>query len=103
MTGSGKTSEEVAREELAPALERLRNGHDVLPFMTELIGSSEAEFVPMPESMADVFAGNGDFRAPGRGSDPIWLEIVDEAGQLFQLIVARPDADGELWVVAPRR
>ncbi len=94
---------DLAREELTPLLAELRNGHDVLPFMDDLIASSSAEFVPMPEAMMDVFCGNGDFEAPRRGSGITWLEMIDPAGQMFQLVVARPKADGELWMVAPAR
>lgn len=101
MTGKGKPATELARDELAPALERLRKGHDVLPFMGDLIPAAEAEFVPMPEGMVDIIAGSCDFRVPEDGSEPVWLELVDESGRMFQLIVARPAADGELWVLAP--
>lgn len=71
--------------------------------MAEMISANEAEFVPMPEPMADIIAGNEDFEAPQRGSQPVWLEMMDEGGHTLRLIVARPDADGELWVLAPLR
>jgi len=100
MNGKAKAAHDLAREELAPALKRLRSRHDVLPFMTGMIPASKAAFVPMPDPMVDVIAGNSDFRVPVRGGEPVWLEMIDEDGRVFQLIVARPAADGELWVIA---
>lgn len=101
MSGKEKAAIDRGREELAPALELLRTGHDVLPFMEVLIPSYQADFVPMPDGMVDIIAACGDFAVPERGSEPVWLEMADENGRTLRLIVARPQEDGELWVLAP--
>jgi hypothetical protein len=103
MSGKEKAAIDLAREELAPILERLRKGHDVLPFMEAMIPAQETEFVPMPDGMVDIIAACGDFELPKRGGEPVWLELADEDGRTLQLIVARPAADGELWVLAKAR
>lgn len=100
MSGKGQALTDLARAELAPALEHLRKGHYVPPFMAVMIPANEAEFVSMPEPMVDIIAGNGDFVVPQRGSQPVWPEMVDKGGRTLRLIVAHPDADEELRVLA---
>lgn len=91
----------TAEEELAPVLAELRSRHDVLPFMDRQIAAADAVFRPLPDEMVDVIAGSPDFRPPAPGSPPVWLQLEGEGGGHAVLIVARPQADGELWVVAP--
>ena len=93
----------AAAAELAPMLEQLQRGHDVVPFMDQMISSAQAAFHPMPEGMVDIIAANPDFRLPARGSGPVWLDLVNEDGSIMRLIVVRPASDGELWVLAPAR
>lgn len=57
----------------------------------------------MPEDMVDIIAASPDFTLPARGSGPVWLDLVNEDGSIIRLIVARPAAAGELWVLAPVR
>jgi hypothetical protein len=103
MCGKEKAATGLAREELAPILEQLRKGQDVLPFREVMIPAEETEFVPKPDGMVDIIAACGDFAVPERGSEPVWLELADEDGRTLRLIVARPAADGELWVTAKAR
>lgn len=90
-----------AEEELAPALAELRRMHDVLPFLEQQIPASEAEFRRLPDEMVDVLATSPDFRPPALGCGPVWLQLEAEEGRHAVVIVARPRADGELWVIAP--
>lgn len=93
----------TTEEELVPALAKLRRMHDVLPFMAQQIAASEAEFRRMPDEMVDVLATSPDFRPPAAVSAPVWLQLEADGGRHGVVIVARPAADGELWVIAPRR
>ncbi len=90
-----------AEEELAPVLAELRARHDVLPFLEDQIPAGEAAFRRMPDEMVDLVASSPDFRAPPRGGAPVWLQLEAEGDRHAVLIVARPEADGELWVIAP--
>lgn len=92
----------TAEEELAPALAELTQTHDVLPFLEQQIPAPEAVFRRMPDEMVDVLLSSPDFRPPERGGAPVWLQLEAEGGGHAVVIVARPEADGELWVVAPR-
>lgn len=89
--------------ELGPMLRKLQSEHDVLPFMEEMLPSDELWFVPMPEDVVDLIARSSDFTPPERGGPPVWLNLVGEHGGQHCLIVARPCADGELWVLVPIR
>lgn len=93
----------TAEEELAPALAELRRAHDVLPFLMEMIPASAAEFRRLPDDMVDLLVTSPDFRPIARGGPPVWLQLEAEGDHHATVIVARPDADGELWVIAPRR
>lgn len=93
----------TAEEELAPALAELRRTHDVLPFLTQQIPAAQAAFRKMPDEMVDLLATSPDFRPPARGSAPVWLQLEAEGGSNAVVIVARPVADGELWVIASRK
>ena len=93
----------TAEEELAPALALLKRTHDVLPFLEQQIEASEAEFYRMPDEMVDVLSTSPDFRPPASGGRPVWLQLEADGGGNAVVIVARPIADGELWVIAPRR
>lgn len=92
----------TAEEELAPALERLRQCHDVLPFLDQQIPAGKAAFRPLPDEMVDLIASSPDFRAPQRGGEPVWLQLEADGDHHGVVIVVRPQADGELWVVARR-
>ena len=52
--------------------------------------------------MVDVLLSSPDFRPPERGGVPVWLHLEAQGGGHAVVIVARPAADGELWVVANR-
>ena len=93
----------TAEEELAPALEDLRRANDVLPFLEQQIPCAEAVFRRIPDEMVDVLATSPDFRPPERGAAPVWLQLEGEGGSNAVVIVARPEADGELWVIAPAK
>lgn len=92
----------TAEQELATALAELHRTHDLLPFLEQQIPAAEAVFRRMPDEMVDVLATSPDFRPPERGAGPVWLQLESEGGGHAVVIVARPEADGELWVVAPR-
>lgn len=91
----------TGEEELAPVLAELRRRHDVLPFLERQLAAGDAVFRRMPDEMVDLIAGSADFRPPAPGSPPVWLQLAGEGGGHAVLVVARPRADGELWVVAP--
>ena len=91
----------TAEQELTPVLEQLRRTHDVLPFMDRQISAREAAFRSLPDEMVDLIAGSADFRLPERGGAPVWLQLAADGDRAMELVVARPAADGELWVIAP--
>lgn len=91
----------TAEEELAPALAVLRRTHDVMPFLEKQIPAAEAVFRRLPDEMVDIFVSSPDFRLPAVGGAPVWLNLESDAGNHSVVIVARPHADGELWVIAP--
>jgi hypothetical protein len=91
----------TAEEELEPVLADLRRRHDTLPFLDRQISASEAVFRPLPDDMVDLLVASSDFSPPERGSTPVWTRIVSEGGRVVELVLARPAADGELWVIAP--
>ena len=93
----------TCEEELAPALAELQRTHDVLPFLERQIPAGEAAWKPMPDNMVDLLATSPDFRPPAAGGPPVWLQLEGEGGGNAAVIVARPRADGELWVIAPAR
>lgn len=93
----------TAEEELSPALALLKRSHDVLPFLEQQFEASEAEFRRMPDEMVDVLSTSPDFRPPPSGGGPVWLQLEAVGGKNGTVIVARPAADGELWVIAPRK
>jgi hypothetical protein len=91
----------TAEEELAPVLAQLRSTHDMLPFLGRQISAREATFRPMPDEMVDLLASSPDFTPPAKGSGAVWFQLEAEGGGGAELVIARPMADGELWVVAP--
>lgn len=93
----------TAEEELAPMLAELRRHHDVLPFLTQMIPAAGAEFRRLPDEMVDLLLTSPDFRPVTCGGPPVWLQLEAEDDHHAVVIVARPDADGELWVIAPQR
>lgn len=93
----------TAEEELAPALAELKRTHDVLPFLMEQIPAANAAFRRMPDEMVDLLATSPDFLPPARGGAPVWLQLEAEGSAGAVVIVARPEADGELWVIASRK
>lgn len=86
-----------------PALRKLQSEHDVLPYMEELLPAYDLWFVPMPDSMVDLISLTSEFTSPTRGGPPVWLSLAGEDGAQRYLIIIRPNADGELWVLAPAR
>ena len=51
--------------------------------------------------MVDLLASSPDFTPPAKGSGAVWFQLEAEGGGGAELVIARPMADGELWVVAP--
>lgn len=92
----------TAEDELAPALQQLKEHHDVLPFLEKHIAASDTAFRRMPDEMVDLLSTSPDFSPPERGGAPVWFQLETEGGGHAVMIVARPAADGELWVLAPR-
>jgi len=93
----------TAEEELAPALAELQRAYDVLPFLGRQIPADRMAFRRLPDEMVDLLAASPDFRPPEIGGGPVWLQLETDEGGSAVVIVARPRADGELWVVAPER
>ena len=79
----------------------LQRTHDVLPFLEQQVPSKDAVFRRLPDEMVDLLATSPDFQPPLSGTGPVWLQLESENGSAAVVIVARPKADGELWVVAP--
>ena len=90
----------VSEQELEPWLAKLRESYDVLPFLEAVIPASTAVFRRLPDEMVDIVVASPDFTVPGRGTGPVWLQL-ETGGGTATIIVARPAADGELWVIAP--
>ena len=92
----------TAEEKIAPVLAELQRTHDVLPFLEQQVPASETVFRHMPDEMVDLIASSTDFGPPERGGAPVWLQLEAEGDRRAVVIVARPAADGELWLVAPQ-
>jgi hypothetical protein len=88
--------------ELTALIERLRSGHDMLPFLTGLHPASQMQLRPVPSDMQALLKASPDYRSPGPGEGPVWLQIasVDDAAEL---VVYRSQGTGTLYVVAPDR
>lgn len=88
--------------ELTALIDRLRSGHDMLPFLTGLHPASGMELHPVPADMLGVLEASPDYRSPDPGEGPVWLQIAttDDAAEL---VVYRSRGTGTLYVVAPDR
>lgn len=87
-------------QELERHLLGLRERYDVLPFLGTEIPASTAVFRRLPDAMVDIVIASPDFVVPECGTDPVWLQL-ESKDKSATIIVARPVADGELWVIAP--
>jgi hypothetical protein len=90
----------VDEDELPKIAAQLREGHDVLPFMTSLHAAHSLSFRPLPDEMRAVLEGSADYQAPAPGTGPVWLQIAGE-DEGAELIVYRSLGDGRLYVMAP--
>ncbi len=86
--------------ELATVLNRLRQQHDVLPFLGQLLPSSEIRLAPLPSSMLDQLRTSPDFTSI-RPGEPVWLSLAGPDDMAAELVLYRSEADGRHYVIAP--
>jgi hypothetical protein len=87
-------------DDLKEIAAKLRNEHDVLPFMTGLYAAKLLAFRPLPNEMRVVLEGSADYQSPAPGTGPIWLQIAVQ-NEAAELIVYRPRVNNQLYVMAP--
>ncbi|OJW61550.1 MAG: hypothetical protein BGO57_12670 [Sphingomonadales bacterium 63-6] len=89
-------------DELARELAVIRSGHDILPFMTNWIPTSEAEFRMLPEDMLAIIRSSPDYRELVPGAPPARLQFSagDEGAEL---VIYRALADRRHYMLAPSR
>lgn len=82
-------------------LNRVIAGHDVIPFMAQMLPTSDVAFRPLPAEMLEVLRTSPDYASVRPGENPTWFQIAagDDA---VELIVYRAEADGAHYVLAPR-
>ena len=88
--------------ELTVIMDDLRSGHDMLPFLTGLHPASQMQLRPVPADMQALLEASPDYRSPGPGEGPLWLQIAS-ADDAAELVVYRSRGAGTLYVVAPDR
>lgn len=89
-------------KELAGVTDRLRSGHDMLPFMTRLYPAALMRLQPLPREMQELLEESPDYRSPGPGDGPVWLQLAS-GNDAAELVVYRSRSSGTLYVVAPDR
>jgi hypothetical protein len=88
-------------KELNGVLNRVIGGHDVIPFMGQMLFASDAEFRLLPTEMLEILRASRDYKSVRPGEPPTWFQPA-HANDALELIVYRAEADGNHYVLAPR-
>ena len=88
--------------ELAAIIDRLRSGHDMLPFMTGLYPAGGMQLRPVPAEMQALLEAAPDYRPLAPGQGPVWLQIASD-NDAAELVVCRSRDTGALYVMVPDR
>lgn len=100
--GSGQGCPMNDEAELMTVMNRLRSGHDMLPFLAGLYSAGQVKLQPVPADMQALLEDAPDYRSPDPGEGPVWLQIPS-ADDAAELVVYRTRGTGTLYVVAPDR
>ncbi len=101
VTGRRVILEGVANE-LDAKREQLSSEHDIIPFISKMLTSSEMKFQAMPIAMLDILRSSPDFQSLRPGDQPTWLQVASGDNQL-ELVVYRAEGDGKHYVLAPNK
>lgn len=88
-------------KELNGVLNRVTGGHEVIPFMEQMLPTCDAEFRLLPTDMLEVLRASPDYKSVRPGEPPTWFQIAS-GNDALELIVYRAEADGNHYVLAPR-
>lgn len=77
------------------------SGHDVVPFMAQMLPAADAIFQPLPLDMLEVLRLSADYQSIRPGEQPTWLQIATDDDHV-ELVVYRAEVDGKHYVLAPR-
>lgn len=89
-------------KELAGITDRLRSGHDILPFMTGLYPAAVMQLQPLPREMEELLEKTPDYLSPRPGDEPTWLQLFS-GNDAAELVLYRARVSGALYVAAPDR
>ncbi len=92
---------EGLRKELDAVLNRVTGGHDVIPFMAQMLPTSEVAFRPLPVEMLEVLRASPDYASVRPGEQPTWFQVAS-GDNAVELVIYRAEADGAHYVLAPR-
>jgi hypothetical protein len=87
-------------KELDDAWAQVSKGHDIVPFMAQMLPAPDTTFRPLPSDMLGVLRSSGDYQSICPGDPPTWLQIVT-ADAHIALVVYRAEVDGKHYVLAP--
>lgn len=89
------------RKELDAVLNHVTGGHDMIPFMAQMMPINEVAFRPLPAEMLELLRASPDYASVRPGEQPTWFQVAagDEA---VELVIYRAEADGAHYVLAPR-
>ena len=88
-------------KELEGVLAQVLSGHDVVPFMAQMLPAADAIFQPLPLDMLEVLRLSADYQSIRPGEQPTWLQIATDDDHV-ELVVYRAEVDGKHYVLAPR-
>lgn len=87
-------------KELSDVLIRLTRGHDVLPFMKQMLAASDVAFRPLLPAMLNLLRSSPDYASVRPGEEPTWFQIAS-GDDAIELIVYRAEFDGAHYVLSP--
>lgn len=92
---------EGLHKELEAVLNRVTGGHDVIPFMAQMLPASDVAFRLLPAEMLEVLRASPDYASVRPGEQPTWFQVAS-GDDAVELVVYRAEADGAHYVLAPR-
>lgn len=78
----------------------ISSGHDVVPFMTRMLRSSDAAFKPLPSEMLEILRSSIDYQSLRPGAPPTWLQVA-AGNESIEVVVYRAEVDGKHYIFAP--